>query len=221
MNTSKEEYLKNLYFDPSHPASFSGPDKLYRIVKREGKFKIGKKKIKQWLQDQDEYSLFRDTKRKFPRRKTVVSGVDTQWGIDLASVQNIAKYNDGVQYLVIAIDVFPKFLFIEQLKGRKANDVVNEFDRILAGGRIPNVVYSDKGSEFNNASFKNFLGKRHIKYFTTQNEDIKVSVAERVIRTLPNKMHKVFQKFRSYRFVEKLQDLVDSYNRTPHRTLKD
>ena len=107
------------------------------------------------------------------------------------------------------------------MKGRKAKDVVNGFDRILVGGRIPNVVYSDKGLEFNNASFKNFLKKRHIKYFTTQNEDIKVSVAERVIRTLRNKMHKMFKKFRIYRFVEKLQDLVDSYNRTPHRTLKN
>ena len=65
MNSAKEEYLKNLYFDPSHPASFSGPNKLYRIVKREGKFKIGKKNIKQWLQDQDEYSLLETLKGSF------------------------------------------------------------------------------------------------------------------------------------------------------------
>ncbi len=32
-------------------------------------------------------------------------------------------------------------------------------------------------------------------------------------------MHKLFQHTRSYRFVERLQELVDSYNSSPHRTL--
>lgn len=216
---SAEEYLQNIYFEPSHPASFAGPEKLYRVVKREGKFKLGRKRIKQWLQDQDQYSLYRDVKRKFTRRRIVVSGVDSQWGVDLASVQNISKFNDDILYLLVAIDVFSKFLFVEPLTGRTARNVVKGFDRILAKGRIPRIVYSDKGSEFNNALFKNFLMKRHIKYFTTQNEDIKVSPVERVIRTFRNKMHRMFQKARSYRFVERLQDLVDSYNNTPHGTL--
>ena len=50
---------------------------------------------------------------------------------------------------------------------------------------------------------------------------IKVSVAERIIRTLRNKMFKMFQYRRSYRFLENLQDLVESYNNTPHKTLGD
>ena len=29
-----EKYLKSIYFDPSHPASFGGPDRLYKIVKK-------------------------------------------------------------------------------------------------------------------------------------------------------------------------------------------
>ncbi len=165
------------------------------------------------------HTLQRDVKRKFPRRRTVVSGVDSQWGIDLASEENISKYNDGISYLLVVIDVFSKFLFIQPLTGRKAKDIVRAFDLILSQGRSPEVVYSDKGSEFNNALFKRYLSKRKLKYFTTQNEDIKVSVAERVIRTIRNKMHKLFQHTRSYRFVERLQELVDSYNSTPHRTL--
>ncbi|MES9903763.1 MAG: transposase family protein [Sedimenticola sp.] len=157
---------------------------MYQIVKKEGKYKITKDKIKLWLREQDVHTLHRDLKRKFPRRHTVVSGVDTQWGIDLASVENISKYNDGILYLMVVIDVFSKYLFIEPLKSRKAKDVVQAFDRVLTKGRSPEIVYSDKGSEFNNALFKKYLTKRHIKYFTTQNEDIKVSVAERVIRTV-------------------------------------
>ena len=29
-----EKYLKSIYFDPSHPASFGEPDRLYKIVKK-------------------------------------------------------------------------------------------------------------------------------------------------------------------------------------------
>ena len=29
-----EKYLKDIYLDPSHPASFGGPDRLYKIVKQ-------------------------------------------------------------------------------------------------------------------------------------------------------------------------------------------
>ena len=36
----KEKYLKEIWTDLNHPAAFSGSDKLYEIVKKEGKFNI-------------------------------------------------------------------------------------------------------------------------------------------------------------------------------------
>lgn len=35
-----QDYLIDIYYNPSHPASFSGPQKLYKVVKNEGKFNI-------------------------------------------------------------------------------------------------------------------------------------------------------------------------------------
>ena len=52
-----EKYLKDIYLDPSHPASFGGPDRLYKIVKKEGKHKISHSQIKRWIQKQESYSL--------------------------------------------------------------------------------------------------------------------------------------------------------------------
>jgi hypothetical protein len=42
---SWEQYLKKIYYDPSNPASFAGPDKLYRFVRKDGKFVLSKYKI--------------------------------------------------------------------------------------------------------------------------------------------------------------------------------
>lgn len=67
-----------------HPASFTCRDKLlvYRIVKKEGKFKIVRHKIRQWLQDQDPYRLSRNTVRMF-RSRHVVNTIDSLWEIYL------------------------------------------------------------------------------------------------------------------------------------------
>ena len=57
--TDWKEYLSSLYFNPKLPSSYLGPEKLYQFVKSQGRFKIGRQRIRQWLQDQEAYSLTR------------------------------------------------------------------------------------------------------------------------------------------------------------------
>ena len=110
------DYLKEIWYDIKHPASFAGPDKLYRIVKKEGKFQIGRRKIRQWLQDQDFYGLSRNVIGKFPRNKYVVNTIDSLWEMDLADLSNIRSHNDNYKYLLFVIDVFSRYLWIQPLK---------------------------------------------------------------------------------------------------------
>ena len=117
---AEQKYLEDIYFDPSYAGSFSGVEKLYQTVRKEGKFKIGRKKIEKFLQNQEEYSLQRNTKRKRKRRRVVVSGVDRQCGADLPNVESLKKSNDGIKYWLIVIDTFSKFLFVEMIKNKKA-----------------------------------------------------------------------------------------------------
>ena len=49
MDADKEAYLKSIYYNVSHPASYSGLDRLYREVKKEGRFQLTRKKLKAWL----------------------------------------------------------------------------------------------------------------------------------------------------------------------------
>ncbi len=50
---SWEQYLKKIYYDSANPASFAGPDELYRFVRKDEKFVLSKYKIKKWLQRQE------------------------------------------------------------------------------------------------------------------------------------------------------------------------
>ena len=56
---------------------------------------------------------------------------DNIWGVDLANMQLISKYNKGVRYLLCAIDLFSKNAFVVPLKDKKGFTIVNAFQSIL------------------------------------------------------------------------------------------
>ena len=56
--------------------------------------------------------------RKFIK-KVYSSFKDNIWGVDLADMQLISKYNKGIRYLLCAIDLFSKYAFVVPLKDKK------------------------------------------------------------------------------------------------------
>lgn len=59
-----------------------------------------------------------------------------------------------------------------------------------------------------------------IIFNTTRNSDIKCSIAERVIRTIKEKIFKYLTYANSFRYVDVLDDIVGAYNNTYHRNIK-
>ena len=73
--TTWKEYLENNYFTPGAPGAFAGPNKLYKILKQ-NKQPVTHTKVKQWLQDQDAFSLLQPVKYKFKRQRVITRGID-------------------------------------------------------------------------------------------------------------------------------------------------
>ena len=57
-----------------------------------------------------------------------------------------------------------------------------------------------------------------IHHFSTENDDIKASIAERFVRTVKDRIWRYFTYKRSKTFVHDLQNIIDSYNNTVHTT---
>lgn len=53
------DYLRELYYTPGKQGAYAGPEKLYQAVKQEGKYKIGRQRIRQFLNNEDSYSLYK------------------------------------------------------------------------------------------------------------------------------------------------------------------
>ena len=111
------------------------------------------------------------------------------WGIDLADMQLLSKYNKGNKYLLCAINIFSKYTWVVPKEDKKGTSIVNAFKEIVSEGRKPNKIWADQGSEFYNNSFKDFLKINDTEMYSTYNKG-KSNVAERFIRTLKNKIFK-------------------------------
>ena len=143
-------------------------------------------------------------------------------GADLADMQLLSKYNKGIRFLLCAIDIFSKYVWIVPLKDKKGVSIATAFQSILKrsnSSRKPNKIWVEKGSEFYNVSFKKWLKDNDIVMYSTNNEGKSV-VAERFIRTLKSKIYKHMTSISKNVYIDKLNDIVDEYNNTYHNTIK-
>ena len=155
--------------------------------------------------------------RKSKKRKVYSTFKDNIWGADLVDMQLISKFNKGFRFLLCAINIFKKYTWVALLKDKKGVSIVNAFQNILDDSkRKSNKIWVDKGGEFYKNSFKKWLQDNDIAMYSRHNEGKSV-VAERFIRTIKNKIYKYMTSISKNVYID---DIVDEYNNTYHRTIK-
>ena len=55
----------------------------------------------------------------------MVSGIDKIWAADLADMTALNKDNEGINFLLLVIDIFSKYGWIIPLKNKKGETVAN------------------------------------------------------------------------------------------------
>ena len=132
-------------------------------------------------------------------------------------MQSLNKYNKGIKYLLCAVDLFSKYAWVVPLKDKRGISIA--FQKIISEGRKPNKIWVDQGGEFYNNLFKRFLKINNIEMYSTYNEGKSV-VAERFIRTLKNKIFKYMTAVSKNVYFDVLDNIIDKYSNTVHRSLK-
>jgi hypothetical protein len=208
--------ISDLYTDVSHPAGFSGLTKLRQHLGNH----ITNGDILKYLRSQDSYTLHKPTIKTFKRDYVFVTKIDEIWQTDLIDMQQYKNVNGGMRYILVVIDVLSKFVWGRVLKDKKAETVKQALANIITvSGRKPELIQSDKGLEFKNKTLSTYLDSVDVKLYSTENDDIKACIAERVIRTLKEKIFKYFTHSNSCRYLEVLQEIIHSYNETSHRSI--
>jgi len=202
----------DIYYNPTSVGSLGGVNRLKAVV--------GQDPTK-FLQGESTYGLYKPVRRNYRRRRYTVKGIDALWQADLADFKSISQWNNNFSYVLVVIDVFSKFVWVEPTKTKDAKAVLAAFKKILLkDDRTPESLMTDKGREFDNEQWKNFCRSKNINFYTSQNPDTKAAVAERVIRTLKTRIYRYFHHKKSWNYTEVLQQVVDSYNNSKHRSIK-
>ena len=171
-----------------------------------------------WAQQLAE-ELHKPITRKFTKRRVFVKGVDEIWAADLVEMGRFSEWNKGIKYLLMVIDVFSKFGWIEPLQNKKGETVAAAFEKIFKSGRQPRLLWTDKGKEFYNRTVNQLLSKKNIKLYSTENEE-KSSVAERFNRTIKQRMWKMFSANNNTIYYDKIGELLKDYNSSWHRSVR-
>ena len=125
--------------------------------------------------------LHKPIRRKFNKRRVLVSGIDKLWAAELADMKAFSKYNQGYNFILVVIDIFSKYGWAIPLKNKEGKTVAEAVKTIFEE-RKPAKMWVDKGKEFYNKDVKDL-----IEFYSTENEE-KSSVVERWIRTMKEKM---------------------------------
>lgn len=202
------------YYDPRRPGSYAGAEKFYRSQST-----MSRKEVKNWLTGEDAYTLHHPVRYHFNRNKVVVSGLDSQWDLDLFDMTNYRNSNDGYTYALLAVDILSHYVWTKPLKTKKGGEVAKAAESIFSEGRKPNTIRTDRGTEFTGVMFRKLMEKEGIHHFLTNNE-LKANYAERAIKTIKMRIARYFTRKQTRRWVDVLNDITFSYNNTYHRTIK-
>ena len=179
-------------------------------------FKVTKSAVEKWLTKQDTYTLHRQQRHKFPRRKTLSRGIDYQWQADLAILDKLHRYNSGYKNLLVVIDIFSRYAFVVPLKTKRPSEVIDAFREIFKEQK-PTLIQTDHGGEFS-PKFTQFMQSVGVKHFITSS-DTKASLAECLIKTLKTKLFRYFTANDTLKYIDILPSLVDAYNSSKHRSI--
>ena len=211
--SQKETVLSN-YRTPGLPSAFSASGNFKRLYPF-----VSRAKIDHELSKIDSFTLHKKTSK--PKTNPMyVHHRRHLMEIDLIDISGLKQWNNNITFLLVLIDCFTRFVCVEPLTSKTGLSVAKALRNIF-DNRLPppvGIKYRfDRGTEFLNAHVKRLLKDRNIEYFHPAN---KPSHVERVNRTLQSILYQFLEEHETKRYIDRLQDIVKTYNSRPHRIIK-
>lgn len=163
--------------------------------------------------------LHRPARSRYPRRRTLLKGIDDLWQADLMEMIPYARQNSGYKYILAVIDCFSKYAWVEPVKSKSAKDITQAMNNIfISSERVPKNIQTDNGKEFYNVSFTKLMKKHNINHYSTYSQ-VKSSIVERFNRTFKSMLYRLFSLRGNYNYTKNLPDLINTYNNKVHHTV--
>ena len=160
-------------------------------------------------------------RRNYPTNKTDVYHIDDIWSLDILDLKDYGLENNrGYRYVLVVIDNFSKFGWTIPIKNKNAQTIKDSFENILISSkRSPNLIESDRGKEFYNNTFQDFLNINNIKLHS-RNSSYGAVFAERFNRTIRDLLKKIVFERSDAKWIDVLPKITKQYNIRIHSSTK-
>ena len=100
-------------------------------------------------------------KKNYATKKPDVYQIDVIWSLDILDIKDYCSENNRLyRYVLVIIDNFSKLGWAVPIKNKKAQTIEDSFENVLISSkRKPNSIETDRGKEFHNKIFQDFLYK--------------------------------------------------------------
>ena len=152
-------------------------------------------------------------KKYYPTNKTDVYHIDDIWSLDILDLKDYGYENNrGYRYVLVVIDKFTKFGWTIPLKNKNAQTIKDCFEMVLISSkRKPNLIETDRGKEFFNNIFQDFLSKNNIKLYS-RNSSYGAVFAERFNRTIRDRLKRIVFDQADAKWIDSLPNITKQYN---------
>ena len=164
--------------------------------------------------------IFSPVIKKFDRIKIIPHYKDECWSIDLIDRSSLSKYNKIYKFIFTIFDNHTKYAWSIPLKDKSGRSTTNAFKSLIEKARRkPDKIWSDRGKEFYNKTFLNFLKEQNIHIYST-NSDLKAVFVERFNGTLLDLIKKSMYIEGKACWLNHLDAAMEKYNNRVHGTTK-
>ena len=164
--------------------------------------------------------IFSPVVQKFDRIQIQTHYKDECWSIDLIDRSSLAKYNKNYKFIFTIIDNHTKFAWAIPLKDKSGKSTTTAFKKLIeTSKRKPEKVWSDRGKEFYNKTFLDFLKQNEIQIYSTHS-DLKAVFVERFNRTLLDLIKEPMYIEGKACWLNHINSALDKYKNRVHTTTR-
>ena len=175
----------------------------------------------EFLSKQANYQMNTEVKH-ITNKPILASSCGERLAIDLISVNNLAKHNNGYNQILTAIDYFSRKVWAVPLKNKKKENVLDGIKSIIEQmGITPHIIQSDNGGEFKNYYTINWYKENNIQYiFTLPYAPQSNGLIENFNKQLRKMFREIFIRTNDLNWVDYLQICCDNKNTQYNKTTK-
>ena len=69
----------------------------------------------------ERYELLHSSRKRYKSLRVQLVAANHQWQMDLADLKYLERYNSGLRYLLVVIDIYSRYLWVKRLRNKNSD----------------------------------------------------------------------------------------------------